>query len=200
MFGTFKQEEERPTYGVTTPLKSWNPVYANFSHYIYLFKTTSKSRSLKDTLKILFKKPGWQPDYLGGALIPQEPAADYKKYQTEVLPSRSKYVLAHFLILLVLVPVFFFIQKDMDLALRAAYAGWIVMTTLSFSFMFERSANWLWYFEIVRMLALIILAYCVALSLSVNPSIAIGVAAGIGFLSLIYFRLLIFGEKESTRS
>ncbi|NVJ45683.1 MAG: sterol desaturase family protein, partial [Cytophagia bacterium] len=33
MFGTFRQEEERPTYGITKNLNSWNPVWANISHY-----------------------------------------------------------------------------------------------------------------------------------------------------------------------
>ena len=32
MFGTFQEEEERPTYGITTPLNSWDPIWANFDH------------------------------------------------------------------------------------------------------------------------------------------------------------------------
>ena len=33
LFGTFQQEEERPTYGIIKPIQSWNPVWANISHY-----------------------------------------------------------------------------------------------------------------------------------------------------------------------
>lgn len=54
MFGTFKQEEERPHYGVTKPLNSWNPVYANFAHYIDLAGYVRKARTAADALKILF--------------------------------------------------------------------------------------------------------------------------------------------------
>ncbi|MDQ2658099.1 MAG: sterol desaturase family protein, partial [Bacteroidota bacterium] len=32
MFGTFQAEEEKPTYGITKPLNSWNAVWANMSH------------------------------------------------------------------------------------------------------------------------------------------------------------------------
>ena len=29
MFGTFQAEEEKPTYGITKPLNSWNAIFAN---------------------------------------------------------------------------------------------------------------------------------------------------------------------------
>ena len=32
LFGTYQAEEEEPVYGITKPLASWNPVWANF-HY-----------------------------------------------------------------------------------------------------------------------------------------------------------------------
>jgi sterol desaturase/sphingolipid hydroxylase (fatty acid hydroxylase superfamily) len=191
LFGTFKEEEERPTYGVTTPLQSWNPLYANISHYIYLFRTTSKSRSAMDSLRILFKKPGWQPDYMGGYLSPTMPDEDYQKYNTPVLPSRNKYVFAHFLLLLFVVPLFFFLQKDMILWLRFYYAAWIVMTTLSFAFMFEKSAAWLWWFEVSRMLALVVLSYFVADSLGLSAEATVGASSLISILSLAYFKIKI---------
>ena len=191
IFGTFKEEEERPTYGITTPLKSWNPLYANFSHYIYLFQTTSKSRSFGDTLKILFKKPGWQPDYMGGYLSPTMPDQSYQKYETPSLPNRNKYVFAHFLLLLIIVPLFFFVQKDLALPLRLCYAGWVVMTTLSFAFMFEKTAAWLWWFEGARMLALVVVAYFVAMALSLSTVFSFGITGLLGVFSLAYFKLKI---------
>ncbi len=32
IFGTFQPEEEKPTYGITKPINSWNPICANVSH------------------------------------------------------------------------------------------------------------------------------------------------------------------------
>lgn len=194
LFGTFKLEEERPTYGVTVPIKSWNPVYANFAHYIDLYKTTRQSRSFSDTLKMLFNKPGWLPSYLGGYQAPQEPTADYKKYSPQVMPSIGKYVLAHFLLLLVIVPLFFAVQKDLPVVLRFAYAAWIMMATLSFGFMFEKRAAWLWYYEIVRMLALVVIGYLVSVALSVNIVFVLVTTLVIGVLSLLYFHFYIRKE------
>lgn len=194
MFGTFKLEEERPTYGVTVPVKSWNPVYANFAHYIELYKTTRQSRSFGDTLKMLFNKPGWMPSYMGGYQSVPEPRADYKKYNTQVVPALGKYVFAHFLLLLGIVPLFFAVQESLPLPLRFGYAAWIVMTTLSFGFMFEKKADWLWYYEVGRMIALVAVGYMIVVILSVNITLVLVSTFVIGSLSLLYFHFYI--KKE----
>src|SRR5690606_41132727 len=36
LFGTFQEEEERPIYGITTPVNSWNPVMANIQPFVVL--------------------------------------------------------------------------------------------------------------------------------------------------------------------
>ncbi len=196
MFGTFKEEEERPTYGITTPLRSWNPIYANFSHYIYLLKTTSKSRSIKDTIKILFKKPGWQPDYMGGYMAPTMPEGDYEKYQTPFLPARSWYVLAHFFLLLGLVPLFFFIQEDLNMSFRIFYALWIVMTTIGFGFMFEKTANWLLIFELIRLAGLFVLTFILIQALTLPSILAYSIAGVIALISLFYFVTNVKNKKS----
>src|SRR5256885_6333663 len=36
LFGTYAEEEEEPVYGITTPLASWNPVWANLHYWVDL--------------------------------------------------------------------------------------------------------------------------------------------------------------------
>ncbi len=36
MFGTFQPEEEQPVYGITKPLHSWNPLWANLHDWAEL--------------------------------------------------------------------------------------------------------------------------------------------------------------------
>ena len=38
MFGTFQPEEEQPVYGITKPLQSWNPLWANLAAWVELFE------------------------------------------------------------------------------------------------------------------------------------------------------------------
>jgi alkylglycerol monooxygenase len=52
LFGTFQAEEERPVYGITTPINSWNPVWANFSHYEAIGQQLRQAHTLSDKLRL----------------------------------------------------------------------------------------------------------------------------------------------------
>ena len=113
MFGTFKEEEERPTYGITKSLNSWNPLYANFAHYIDLYNYVKQSKSWSDTKNMLFKQPGWLPNYLGGACNPSIPTLDFHKYNADVSFLWAKlYIFVQFIGLMVVTALFLFTYKD----------------------------------------------------------------------------------------
>ncbi len=153
-FGTFTAEEERPNYGITNPLKSWNPVYANFAHYIDLFKATKQSRSFFDTLKILFKKPGWLPEYLGGYQAPYEVEPGYKKFDRNTNLAINSYILIQFLVALSVYAAFFFKNQSFEPLAKLSFTLWIIVTTLMFGFLFEYQKKWLNLLEILRLLAI----------------------------------------------
>ncbi|MEJ8800630.1 sterol desaturase family protein [Pontibacter sp. H249] len=58
MFGTFQKEEEHPTYGLTTPVKSYNPVYLVFHEWVDIWHDLKHAKSPKEVWAILFKPPG----------------------------------------------------------------------------------------------------------------------------------------------
>jgi len=58
IFNTYQEEDEKPVYGLTSPIKSkLNPVYLNFHEYYDIFKDVLKARGLKRKLYYLFGKP-----------------------------------------------------------------------------------------------------------------------------------------------
>ncbi|MBQ4819326.1 sterol desaturase family protein [Aquimarina sp. MMG016] len=63
IFGTYQKEEEKVVYGLTKNIHTNNPVKINFMEYKNIWKDVKKSRSLKDTLKIIFGGLAWRPDY-----------------------------------------------------------------------------------------------------------------------------------------
>lgn len=67
LFGSFQDERsEQPcVYGITTGLKSFNPLWANFHFWIDTFRLAWRTHSWADKLKIWFKPPGWVPADLG---------------------------------------------------------------------------------------------------------------------------------------
>ncbi len=160
MFGTFTEEEERPTYGITKPLNSWNPLYANVAHYVDLWQTIKKTRSLGDALRVLFRPPGWMPAYLGG---PQKPGAvdpAYHKYNADAPLRWAKgYIFIQFLAALVIVSFYLFNVSTLPQGAQVTLAAWVIVTTLMFGFMFEARGLWVAVLEVTRLLALPVGAY-----------------------------------------
>ncbi len=64
LFGTFQEEDEREPviFGVTTPLRSWNPLWANLQFYAQLWADARRTRRWRDKLRIWFMPTGWRPD------------------------------------------------------------------------------------------------------------------------------------------
>lgn len=58
MFGTFMPEAERPTYGITKPVTSYNPIYLVFHEWVDIFKDLRKAKDFKEGWRVLFDKPG----------------------------------------------------------------------------------------------------------------------------------------------
>ncbi len=61
IFGSFKEEDEKCVYGTRSPLKSWDPLWANAEVYSSLFKDAWHTRSWADKLRVFIKPPGWRP-------------------------------------------------------------------------------------------------------------------------------------------
>jgi sterol desaturase/sphingolipid hydroxylase (fatty acid hydroxylase superfamily) len=62
MFGTFQQEEQRPTYGLTSNLSSHNLFVIAFHEWRAIIKDISQAPNLKAGLGYIFGPPGWSHD------------------------------------------------------------------------------------------------------------------------------------------
>ena len=62
LFGSFQQEEERPVYGLTKNIESYNPALIAFKTWGELFKKALNSGSVKNGLHYFMKPPGWSHD------------------------------------------------------------------------------------------------------------------------------------------
>jgi sterol desaturase/sphingolipid hydroxylase (fatty acid hydroxylase superfamily) len=57
IFGTFQEEDEKPVYGITKPVNSYNPFYLVFHEWIAVIKDLGKAKSFKMAWQILFGSP-----------------------------------------------------------------------------------------------------------------------------------------------
>ena len=62
MFGSFQPEEQKPTYGLTKNIGSFNPVIVAFKTWSELIRSAAGSGSLKNAVNYFIKPPGWSHD------------------------------------------------------------------------------------------------------------------------------------------
>jgi alkylglycerol monooxygenase len=62
-FGTFQEELPNvpPVYGITRPVRTWNPIKINFQHVWLLIKDAWRTNSWKEKFLLWFKPTGYRP-------------------------------------------------------------------------------------------------------------------------------------------
>jgi sterol desaturase/sphingolipid hydroxylase (fatty acid hydroxylase superfamily) len=61
IFGTFREETYRPTYGLTHNVESYNPFKLQYYMYGDIWRDMRAARTWRDKLGYVFGPPGWQP-------------------------------------------------------------------------------------------------------------------------------------------
>lgn len=86
LFGTFQEElkEVPAVYGITRPVRTWNPIKINFQHMLLLFKDAWRTKNWKDKLAVWYKPTGWRPaDVIEKYPVYKiEDVYDFEKYDT----------------------------------------------------------------------------------------------------------------------
>ena len=103
MFGTFQVEEEEPVYGLTKPLNSWNPLWANVHVWSELCRDAWLAPRWIDKLRIWFMPQGWRPRGLpANPAAPDVNRATVILYDTRVPRTLNVYALMQFVAALIL--------------------------------------------------------------------------------------------------
>ncbi|KAG8200881.1 hypothetical protein JTE90_015785 [Oedothorax gibbosus] len=143
MFGTFEAEDpdEKPLYGVTTQMKSFNPLVVQTRHFIHIWKKFWEYDSIEHKLSVIFKGPGWSPGqpWCGNVEDIPHPAPEVEKYDPQ-LPSWLKlYTFVHFVFL---VNGYFLLALNMTMLSKMTItttASYIAFSCISFGFILDNS-------------------------------------------------------------
>ena len=189
MFGTFQKEEERPTYGITKPINSWNGVWANFSHYATMAQEMKMITSWRDKIRYLFNKPGWFPESLGGYRpAPTVDKSTYEKYQSPVPFALSYYVLFQYAIAMIGTALFLFNQSAFSMLEKSVAAILITIAVVNCGVLFENK-RWVYVSEWLRIILYPI--GLIAITLSVGwPIYVVWGAVAYQLLSVVWFYTL----------
>lgn len=173
-FGSFQVEEEEPVYGITKPLRSWNPLWANVHVYVQIARDVWRARRWSDRWRIIFGRPGWKPAELGPIERPQEVSAEtFEKYDTQVPAPLAWYAFTQFVVALVAAFLLLGRAGSLPLSQSAAAAFFIAVALAGVGGIFE-SARWAASLELARQVTTV--AACGALLWTGLGPVALSVA------------------------
>ncbi|AKV03398.1 Sterol desaturase [Labilithrix luteola] len=97
LFGTYEEETETPVYGITHPLASFSPMWAQVHYWVELARMTKQARRPVDKVRLWFASPAFVPEGVEPAPI----EASHPKYDREVSRPLAIYVGAQYALVLV---------------------------------------------------------------------------------------------------
>lgn len=190
LFGTFQEEldEEPVVFGVTTPLASWNPLWANLQFYAQLWQDAVRARSWWDRLRIWFMRTGWRPaDVAERYPLAKPDLARFRKYEVPLSPARTAYAALQFT--LYLLGGSYLLAKGDGMGLPALLlgGGWLAFGLFAIGAWLE-NRPWAMGLELVR------LASCGVLAGVAGPvglgAVTMPVGVGLGLYLVVSLGLL----------
>ena len=158
MFGTFQPEIEKPHYGITRATFTFNPIKAHWKAIVDLAGDFRKVKG-KDKLKVLFKGPGWFPDYLGGPTKPDViDDSSYSRFGFSNSARLNLYLFIQFILILGVTAYFLFQSGSMTTALSILFALSISIFLFSLGYLIE-GGLYSFFFESVKWIFLLIPFY-----------------------------------------
>ncbi len=140
LFGTFQAETEKVYFGITKPLESWNPLWANLHYWRDLWVSARQTPRFSDKLRVFLKEPGWFPGDQGGFQAPPPVDGNQEKFDCPIPTTVKSYAVVQFTLAVVVTFVFLFVYSDLSQIYQLAVAIWISLALLNLGALLENRA------------------------------------------------------------
>ncbi len=151
LFGTFEREGEEVFYGITSPLGSWNPVWANLHYWVDLFRTARATERPIDKLRVFFAAPGWYPEDQGGVVTPPSVSSETPKFDRPYPVALAGHAVFQFTILVAATMTLGLVAEAAAFWITSCGVFFVVWGLLDLGGLFEGRA-WSFYSEITRVI------------------------------------------------
>lgn len=125
LFGTFQEEDdtEPVVFGVTTPLQSWNPLWANWQFYGQLLADARRTARWQDKLRIWFMPTGWRPaDVAAKYPMSKADLSRFEKFEVPLPYRQQLYIASQFAVYVALGS--YLLNLGETLSPQALMLGW----------------------------------------------------------------------------
>ncbi|WP_329742168.1 sterol desaturase family protein [Dyella sp. A6] len=158
LFGSFVEESDSdpPVYGTRSPLRSWNPLWANVEVYWTLWRSARHARRWRDRLQVWLRPPGWRPaDAHGDTTVPRFDI-DHAPFDPPISRALRAYCLIQFGLLLLMGMHFLRVATRLGGVEAAGYALWLVAGLCTIGLLLERRRGAAW-LEVLRVLGMAVI-------------------------------------------
>jgi sterol desaturase/sphingolipid hydroxylase (fatty acid hydroxylase superfamily) len=190
LFGTYEPEVEPPVYGVTHPLGSYNPIWANFAPFADIGRKMREMPPAK-RLGVLFAHPGRVVQTASAEPAPKIDRRSWSKYDPSTR-SVSMYVLVHFALLALAGGAFLSFTEKAPLAMAVVPGALILASVLALAAWTE-GRPWAMQVDLARQTGVVLL---VLAAVSSQATIAIGAAAAVGTAVLFAAIFLVLRPSQ----
>ncbi|EPL14715.1 sterol desaturase family protein [Pseudomonas sp. CF161] len=185
LFGSFQEEDDNEpvVFGVTTPLASWNPIWANLQFYAQLWADARRTESYWDKLRIWFMRTGWRPaDVRARYPLAKPDLSQFRKFEVELDVRQQVYVVLQFSVYVALGS--YLMNLESSLPTGALVLGW---GAIAFGLFVLGAAlenrPWALKLEVVRLLSNLPLVW-------LAPLVGLWPASPLGWIGLLSYSLL----------
>lgn len=181
LFGTFAEEKEEPTYGLTKQLGSYSFLWQHFHFLVEIAYAAKAQTGLLNKLKVIFGRPSdFNPELRAKA---EQKFLAVRKVQAHTTKFRY-YVIAQISLMAVILFLLLLFEHYIPLFLQTTIALFILVSLINCGAILEQR-RWVFYLEFVRASMVVISAFYYF----PDPTL-IGMAVLLLMISLAYFSSL----------
>jgi len=155
-FGTFQEElpDVPPVYGITRPVRTWNPIKINFQHVWLLMKDAWRTNSWKEKFTLWFRHTGYRPADVAAKypVYKIEDVYQFEKYDTPTSPALNTWSWIQLLMILLFVSYMFgniAVINKLDPSYIFWYGGFIFLSVYSLTDLMDGN-KYAFVWEIIR--------------------------------------------------
>jgi sterol desaturase/sphingolipid hydroxylase (fatty acid hydroxylase superfamily) len=185
LFGSFQEEDDNEPviFGVTTPLASWNPLWANVQFYVQLWDDARRAERTWDKLRIWFMRTGWRPADVAARYPMNKPDLNlFRKFEVPLDGRQQLYVALQFCAYIALGSYLMNLERSLPTA--ALVLGWSAVALGLFTLgVALENRPWALKLELLRLASNVPLVW-------LAPVVGLWPASTVGWIGLLSYSLL----------
>ena len=147
-FGSFQEElpNVSPVYGITRPVRTWNPIKINFQHVWLLMKDTWRTNDWREKFILWFRHTGYRPADVATKypVYKIEDVYHFEKYNTQTSPALNVWSWIQMLMVLLFISFMFgniALINSLDKSYIFWYGGFIFLSVYALTDLMDRNAS-----------------------------------------------------------